>query len=79
MAKLNSSRKFIQTVTRTVRGEEFYFHIFTDAHMIHVLGRGDKQSTGKPGGNSNADLIINDLISTVLARGNVAPGAWEVA
>ena len=76
---MSTKRTFVRTVTRTVRGEEYHFHVFTDDCMIHVLGDGDKQSTGKPDPADNGDLIINDMINTLLARGNVAPGAWEAA
>ncbi|MBF2716897.1 hypothetical protein [Agrobacterium vitis] len=76
---MSAKHTFIQTETRVFRGEEYHFHVFTDDKMIHVLGRGDKESTGKPIDQESRTLIANDMISRLFTRGNVAPGAWEIA
>lgn len=68
---------FLHTVIRTVRNEDYHFHVYTDARMIHVRGRGgDQESTGKPHDNASGDFILNDMINALLARGNISPGAW---
>jgi hypothetical protein len=71
---------FYRTVTREVRGEEYTFHAFTDARMIHVYGRGDArpESTGKPFDGDSGELIISSLVGNLLTRGTVQPGKWEV-
>lgn len=74
-----TNRTFLMTVTRTVRGEDYHFHVYTDAHMIHVAGQGDEESTGKPHDDVSGDFIINDMIGTLLRRGNVTPGEWKAA
>jgi hypothetical protein len=74
-----SKLTFLRTINRTVRGEEYQFHIFTDDRMIHVVGRGDKESTGKPHDKASGEFIVNDMIGALLRRGNIKPGEWEAA
>lgn len=70
MAKL----KFIKTITRHAYGGDFYFHVYEDARMLHVIGSGDRESTGKPRHGSEVDFIANSLIATLLERGNCPDG-----
>lgn len=72
-----SKLKFVKTLTRHVYGGTFFFHIYEDARQIHVFGSGDKISTGKSESSDKSDLIVNDLIGTLLARGNCPAGSFE--
>lgn len=74
---MSAKRVFLRTVIRIVQGEEYHFHVFTDERMIHVLGRGDKESTGKPHDSTSGDFIVNDMIGVLFRRGNVSPGEWN--
>jgi hypothetical protein len=72
MAKMT----FVKTIKRHVYGGDFYFHIYEDARMLHVISSADKQSTGKPRHGNELDMIANNLIDTLLNRGNCPAGEF---
>ncbi|TIX89285.1 hypothetical protein [Rhizobium sp. P44RR-XXIV] len=67
---------FVKTMKRHVYGGDFYFHVYEDARMLHVIGNGDKESTGKPHHGSELDMIANGLIATLLDRGRCPAGEF---
>ncbi|MDH6268278.1 hypothetical protein M2360_003683 [Rhizobium sp. SG_E_25_P2] len=73
--------KFLRTVTRTINGEEFTFHAFTNHAMMHVYGRGDArpESTGRLYLDDPGNVVIGSLINNLRERGTVQPGAWGAA